>query len=425
MAKSILKFLLILLLIAGLAYSALVGVQFGDTKVIPSVFDKEDGIKRGLDLVGGSVITFEAQITDELSSDEIKSNMNAVVGMLQQRLTDLNFTEATVALMNDTMVRVEIPSVTNPEEAVKKLGSTAELQFVDADGTVILKGTDVKAASAEYGQLDDLGTTGNYVSLEFTEEGTKLFSEATKRISGLSDGKNYIQILLDGESISVASVTKQIDSSTAMITGNFDAEETSWLANLINSGKLPFSLKEIELHSVGPTLGEKSLETSLLAGAIGVALVMLFMLIIYRISGLVACLALSVYIGLVAVILSIAGVNLSLPGIAGIVLSIGMAVDANVIIFERIKEELRVGKTVQASIKAGFHRAFTAIIDSNVTTIIAAIVLKIFGTGPIVGFADTLLIGVLTSMFTAILVSQFMLKALPAMKIRNIKAYGA
>lgn len=425
MAKSIISFLLVILIIAGLVLTAMYGVTIGDFQ-IPSVLDEENGIRRGLDLVGGSSITYEAQIEGDVSAEELESGMDACVAMLRQRATALGYTEATVARSGDKRIVVEIPSISDPEEAVQKLGTTAQLEFVDADGNVVMTGTDIAKAQASYQQISQLGGQEHCVTLKLTDEAVEKFATATREAAARTDGKNYISIQLDGQNISQPYVDSEINSDSCVISGNFTADSAKWLANLISSGQMPFTLREVQLSSVGPTLGEKALETSLFAGAIGLALVMVFMLIFYRLPGLVACISLTGYTALVAVILALLKVNLSLPGIAGIILGIGMAVDANIVIFERIKEELRNGSTMVATaIRKGFSRAFTAIIDSNVTTIIAAVVLKFLGTGPIVGFANTLLVSVVVSMFTAIVVSRFLLNSLVGMNIKNVKAYGA
>ncbi len=270
-------------------------------------------------------------------------------------------------------------------------------------------------------------TDEHYVQIEFTDEGTQKFSEATASIAARknTDGMNFLAIVMDDQAISTPMVENQLTQSTCVISGgNFTAESAKELADLINVGQMPFSLKQVELRSVGPQLGANALQTSLLAGAIGIVLVCLFMLIVYRIPGLVACLALGFYIVIEAVVFGLIRVNLSLPGIAGIILSIGMAVDANVIIFERIKEELRAGKTVKSAIDSGFKRAFTAILDSNITTLIAAAVLFWMGTGTIVGFATTLGLGVIISMFTALTGTHFLLNRMVDFHVRSPKAYG-
>ena len=416
--KSIVKFGIVVLIIALLAYIAAFGLSIGNYSIAP-VLDEENGIKRGLDLAGGAVIVYEAQ-ADTVSD----SDMNAVVSVLRNRLDTQGYFEGTVSIQGDKRVRVEIPAVTNPEEAVQILGATAKLEFVDKDGNVILTGgQDVKEAQSAYEAIDETGRKGYIVKLELTDEGRKKFADATAKVSTYPEGENYIAITLDGNVVSAPSVDQPIDSASCVISGNFTDEDAKTLAGQIQSGQLPFSLKDIELRSVGPQLGETALENSLLAGGIGLLLVMLFMLIIYRMCGLVADIALVGYVAIVALILGIFRVNLTLPGIAGILLTIGTAVDANVIIFERVKEEINAGKTTRASIDAGFHRAFTAIVDSNITTMIAAAVLWFFGTGTIKGFAVTLFIGTLVSMFTAIFVTRFLLKQVVGFGIKNPKLY--
>ena len=390
------------------------------TAIIPSVLDTEHGIRLGLDLVGGSRIVYEAVLPDGYDMGNLADDMQTAQAMIRQRLTSQGFTEATVALSGDNRLTVEIPQITNPEEAVQTLGTTAQLLFMDIDGYneymtalsedantdaaqyALLTGSDISGASAQYG--DPTGGASmqqNYVQVEFTSEGQQKFADATESV-----------------------VSERIDSESCVITGSFDQSSAQQLAGLIDAGQLPFSLQQAELRSVGPQLGADAMSTSLMAGLIGLILVCLFMIIIYRVPGFVACLALGFYIVIEALVFSVIRINLSLPGIAGIILSIGMAVDANVIIFERIKEELRAGKTVKSAIDSGFKRAFAAILDSNLTTLIAAAVLFFFGTGTIVGFATTLGLGVIISMFTALTVTHFLLNRMVDFHIRNPKAYG-
>ena len=393
--------------------------------IIPSVLDTDNGIRLGLDLVGGSRIVYEAEIPDGYNQANLADDMNSVQKVIRQRLTDKGFTEATVTLTGDNRVTVEIPQITNPEEAVQTLGTTAQLTFVDADGKEWLTGSDIKKATYGYGRPTGNEVTDvHYVQVQFTSEGQKKFAEATGNIAARTDGTNIMAIVMDNQVISSPSVSSQIDSDSCVISGSFTRDSASELADLINAGQIPFSLKQVELRSVGPQLGADAMRTSLIAGAIGIVLVMLFMLIVYRIPGLVASIALCFYMVLEALIFSLVRVNLSLPGIAGIILSIGMAVDATVIIFERVKEELKNGKTVKSAIDSGFKRAFTAILDSNITTLIACAVLFFLGTGTIVGFATTLGIGVIVSMFTALTVTHFLLNRMVDFRIRNPKAYG-
>ena len=393
--------------------------------IIPSVLDTDNGIRLGLDLVGGSRIVYEAEIPDGYNQANLADDMNSVQKVIRQRLTDKGFTEATVTLTGDNRVTVEIPQITNPEEAVQTLGTTAQLTFIDADGKEWLTGSDIKKATYGYGRPTGNEVTDvHYVQVQFTSEGQKKFAEATGNIAARTDGTNIMAIVMDNQVISSPSVSSQIDSDSCVISGSFTRDSASELADLINAGQIPFSLKQVELRSVGPQLGADAMRTSLIAGAIGIVLVMLFMLIVYRIPGLVASIALCFYMVIEALIFSLVRVNLSLPGIAGIILSIGMAVDANVIIFERVKEELKNGKTVKSAIDSGFKRAFTAILDSNITTLIACAVLFFLGTGTIVGFATTLGIGVIVSMFTALTVTHFLLNRMGDCRIRNPKADG-
>ena len=432
MKKGILWFVAVVVVIALIIFTTISGLNLGVVE-IPSA---AEGIRLGLDLQGGASITFEAYAED--GGVPAAEDMEVTKTIFRERLDKSGYTEATIQKVGDDRITVEIPSVKDPEEAVALLGKPAVLEFRDADENVVITGKDIKDASAQYGQVSEVGISQHHIVLKFNSEARAAFTEATKKAAAnASSGKNYISIYLDGALLSAPFVDASyastgINSEEAIITlGNDGAgsalagEQAETLANLIRSGALPVTLKEIELRSVGPTLGEKALETSLFAGLIGLILVMLFMIIIYRMSGLVASISLAFYAALMVVIMALLGVNLSLPGIAGIILSIGMAVDANVIIYERIKEELRVGKTLKASIDAGFARAFTAILDSNITTLIAAVVLYSFGMGTIRGFAVTLGLGVIVSMFTVLVVSRFLLYRLVDMKIKSNKAYGA
>lgn len=417
-SKSIIKLTLAILIIAVLAYIAAYGLTIGNFH-IPKAFD---GIKKGLDLAGGSVIVFEADTTEAVSEED----MDAVNAVMRNRLDSLGYLEGIVSKQGDNRVRVEIPSVQNPEDAVELLGATAKLTFRDPDGNIVLNGgEDVKNAKAVYGAVDNNGTQGYYVQLQLTSSGQSKFAEATASISTREYGSNYIAIFLDETQISAPLVSETINSSECVITGDFTQDDVKTLAAQIQSGQLPFALKSVEMRSVGAQLGAKALENSLLAGGIGLILVIIFMLIMYRMCGLMADIALVGYVAVVALILSAVGINLTLPGIAGVILTIGTAVDANVVIFERIKEELGLGKTIRAAVDAGFKRAFSAIIDSNITTLIAAAVLYYFGTGTIKGFAITLFIGTIVSMFFAIFVTKFLLKQMIGLNIKNPKLYCA
>lgn len=434
MGKSIAIFIASLLVLTLMAFTTIYGFDAG----VFNIPNAAQGIRQGIDLRGGSYITFEAQVPADIDENQLKNDIQAAQSVLRKRLDSLGYSEATVQIAgNNRRLRVEIPDIDKPEEAVKQLGKTAVLEFRDADGNVVLTGKDINKAIAAYEAIET-SRREYHIKLQLKSDAVAKFAEATKKAAGrAAEEKNYIAITLDNEVISQPSVESKyssdgINSEEVSITFGTDIrytdagrKEATETANLINSGRLPFELKDVELRAVGPTLGEKALETSLLAGIIGLLLVILFMIAYYRLPGVAAALALMFYALLMVILLSAFKINLSLPGIAGIILTVGMAVDANVIIFERVKEELRSGKTLRASIDSGFKRAFTAILDSNLTTLIAAVVLYFFGTGPISGFAITLGIGVILSMFTVLVVSRFLLYQLVGMKIKSLKAYGA
>ncbi len=424
MKKSIAKLIIALLVIVTSVVVVLAGMNisvFNYDISYPNALDENWGIRQGLDLVGGSVITYEAQadnVTDE--------QMQSVENVLRNRLDSLGYNEATVARQGDKKVRVEIPAIQDPQQAVETLGQTAVLTFQDSDGNVVLEGADVESATAAYEATDETGVAQHHVKLKLKDSGVSKFYEATTNASSKASGSNYIAIKLDETVISQPTVESPINSSECVISGGFtDASETGELAALINSGNLPFSIQHVELSSIGPTLGDEALSTSLIAAGIGIIIILLFMLFMYRLPGLVADIALLAYMAIVVYIMTFFRINLSLAGIAGIILSVGMAVDANVIIFERIKEELNLGKTIKTSVQSGFNRAFIAIVDSNITTLIAAVVLYIFGTGTIQGFAVTLAIGTIVSMFTAIFITKYLLGLIVDMKIKNPALYGA
>ncbi len=408
--KSIVTLCFIVVIAALLNYVAFLGYDISGFKY-GGIFDEEKGIRKGIDLAGGSVITFQAN-AENPTPDEMAS----VEAVFNNRLTTLGYTEARISVSDGGKITVEIPSVFNTDEAAELLGQTAKLTFCNAAGEEILTGTDIKTAASRYGKTSDTAVASEaYVEVEFTPEGRQKFTEATKAAASATDGNNYIAIKMDDTVISQPSVGSEyastgINSDKCIISGSFTNETASLLANQIKSGNLPFDLSVITQETVGAELGSTALPKSLLAAGIGIILIMLFMLVFYRLPGLIADISLLIYVGLMSLLLGVFRVNLSLSGIAGIVLSIGMAVDANVIIFERLKEEMRLGKTIRASVEAGFHKAFSAILDSNVTTIITCVVLYISGIGTVTGFAVTLGLGVIVSMFTAIVVTKFLLK---------------
>ncbi|MDR1532051.1 MAG: protein translocase subunit SecD [Clostridiales bacterium] len=373
-------------------------------------------IKQGLDLKGGVNIVYEAD-----KESPTREEMYSAIALIRGRLDNLNYTEAEVGQQGDNRIRVDIPGVADAETAIKEIGRTALLQFADEEGNVLLTGAQVVNAVKSAGtDPQNPNVTLPQVSLEFSEEGRQAFSEATKNNIG-----KPLYILLDDQVISAPTVQSQITENSAVITGSFTTKEAEDLAGLIKAGALPFNLNVISMNNVGARLGADSLNSGLLAGAIGFAMVFVFMIVMYKVSGAAAGLALIIYLGLELVLLSLMRVTLTLPGIAGIVLSVGMAVDANIIIFERLKEELRSGKTLRAALDAGYHRAFPAILDSNITTILAAAVLFWLGTGPVKGFAETLAIGVVLSMFTALVITRFIMKSLYGAGVVNPKLYGS
>ena len=412
--KSIATLAIIIIVAVILNYVAFFGYNIAGF-TYGGMFDENKGITKGIDLAGGSVITFQAD-----AENPTEEQMDVVESIFQKRLVSLGKTDARITKGELGKITVEIPSEYDTDKAAELLGSVAKLTFVDADGNVVLDGaTDIKSAASRYGQTSQTGNSENYVEVTFTSEAVSKFSEATKKAASAGEGKNYIAIMMDDEIVSQPRVSEQITSESCIISGDFTAETAQELANQIKSGALPFNLTKISQETVGAELGASALPTSLVAAGIGIILIMILMIVMYRIPGLMADIALAIYIGLVALILGLGRVNLNLSGIAGVVLSIGMAVDAHCIIFERMKEELHLGKSIKAGVEAGFNRAFSAILDSNITTIITCVILYLSGIGAVTGFAVTLGLGVIVSMVTAIIVTKFLLKQLVGLGIQN------
>ncbi|MBQ6160643.1 MAG: protein translocase subunit SecD [Oscillospiraceae bacterium] len=421
MKKSILTLVIVVLVVGALLFAALHGI--GDF-----IQPVSKGVVLGLDLVGGSEITYEAKVPDTLDTTELEAGMEVARTMMQQRLDALGYTEATCYISGERRLVVEIPSVEDPEKAVQQLGATAVVNFVDADGKIWLSGTEIEGAEYEFSPIDSTGISKHHVKLDLNADGRSKLRDATTAVVSRSDGKNYLAIQMDGEEISAPYVSEVLDTDAVVISiGSAEDPEgqARYLAKIISAGRLPFELMTAKQQTIGASLGEKSLSTSLTAGLIGLILVMLFMIVVYRFMGLISCIALTAYAALFAVAISVLHINLSLPGIAGIILTIGMAVDANVIIFERIKEELRLGKTLRFAIESGYKRAMLAIIDANVTTMIAGFVLLWQGSGTILGFARTLLIGVALSMLVMLVLTKVLLKTAVGLKITNLKLYCA
>lgn len=374
-------------------------------------YDTMDKIKLGLDLAGGVSITYQA--VEANPSDE---DMADTVYKLQQRVQNYS-TEAEVYREGSNRINIDIPGVSDANAILQELGKPGSLIFIDEEGQVILTGDQV--ATAKVGQTEQNGIRSYVVSLTFTPEGTSSFADATTKNVG-----KRISIIYDGAIISSPVVREAITGGQCQIDGMAGYDEANNLASTIRIGSLSLELEELRSNVVGAKLGEEAIATSLKAGAIGFALVAVFMIAVYLVPGVAAVLALALYVGLILILLAAFEVTLTLPGIAGIILSVGMAVDANVIIFTRIKEELGHGKVVRSAIKTGFSKALSAIVDGNVTTLIAAAVLYFRGSGTVKGFATTLAIGIILSMFTALFVTRFALYGLFHMGLEDPKFYG-
>ncbi len=380
-------------------------------------------MKLGLDLQGGVQVRLEAK--GPVTENEI----DQIIAIMRNRVDKLGVTEPIIQREGTNRILIEIPGIKDPEQAINIIGKTAHLEFKTYDGTTILEGKDLADAQ----EAKDTQTGEIFVSIKFNEEGTKKFAEITTQlvnqfplINGQKDDRRTIPILLDNEVLQIPYVEEPITQGEGRITGYKDLAEAHNIALLLKSGALPVPVEIIEKRTVGPTLGADSVHKSTQAAIWGLVAIMVFMLLYYRVPGIIANISLVLYTLIVLGVLAGINATLTLPGIAGILLSIGMCVDANIIIYERIKEELRNGKSLRAGIDAGFSRAFWTIFDSNVTTLIAAAVLFYLGTGTIKGFAVTLSIGILCSMFTAITFTRFVLKILADSKlVTNIKYYGA
>ena len=393
--------------------AAFVGLAYYASIILSSTGIGEDmSIPLGLDLSGGVSITY--QVVDENPSAE---DMSDTIYKLQKRV-DSYSTEASVYQVGDDRITVEIPGVQDANQILEDLGNPGSLEFQMPDGTVFMTGDMVADAQAAT-QTDTYGNKEYVVALKLTDEGAKIFGEVTSE----NIGKN-LPIVYDGETISYPRVQTAITGGEAQITGMSDFEEAETLATQIRIGSLSLQLSELESSVVGAQLGSQAIASSLKAGAIGLAIVMVFMIVMYAVPGIAASLALAIYTTLVIATLYLFEITLTLPGIAGIILGIGMAVDANVIVFARIREEIATGKSVQTSMKIGFQKAMSAILDGNITTLIASVVLMALGSGTVKGFAYTLMIGIILSLFTAMVVTRYILYSLYALGLKSEKLYG-
>ncbi|OHW62601.1 protein translocase subunit SecD [Andreesenia angusta] len=407
---------LIVAITALFSYSAFNGVELGGLK-LSSMKEKID---LGLDLAGGVYVVLEAQ-TDE-SGESLRAKMEQTRAIVRQRVDSIGVAEPNIVIEGEKRLRVELAGVKDPQEAIEMIGKTALLEFKNPEGEVVVTGENIQNSAVAF-QDTGMGEQP-VVSIEFDSKGAELFREETARLVALpADQDKRISIVLDGSVISSPNVNSEISDGKAVIEGGFTVESATELSNLISAGALPLEMAEIQSSVIGPTLGLKALEKSVLAGGIGMLIIFLLMIALYRIPGVVASLCLTIYVLIVLNMMSGLGVKLTLPGIAALILSIGMAVDANIIIFERIKEEIKDGKTNRSALSSGFSRAITAVIDSNITTVIAGAVLYAFGTGPIKGFGVTLIIGLVASVFTAVFITKYILGVVVETEIGRSKSF--
>ncbi len=404
--KGVLSLILIAVLTVLLGFTCIVG--FGENHT-----GSARNIKLGLDLNGGVSITYQVK-GDTPTSEQ----MSDTIYKLQKRVEQYS-KEVSVYQEGDDRINIEIPGVTDANAILEELGKPGSLEFQDMDGNVVLDGTDVKSAEAKTQQNQTTKANEYVVVLSLTDEGTTKFAQATTDNLG-----KQIAIVYDGETISSPVVNNVIDGGEAYISGMSSYEAAENLASTIRIGGLQLELEELRSNVVGAQLGSAAIETSLKAGVIGLTIVFVFMCIVYLLPGFAASIALLIYTGIVIVLLNAFNITLTLPGIAGIILGIGMAVDANVIIFARVREEISAGISVKTALKNGFQKAMSAILDGNITTLIAALVLWIKGSGTVKGFAQTLALGIIVSMFTALVVTRLIIFAFYAIGIRDVKFYG-
>lgn len=403
--SSIFMFLFIILLVVFFSVWGFLGFEISGYKFK----NLNESIKKGLDLQGG--VSVLQEIVDE---NVTKETLQRTRELLALRVNKFGLSEPVVAIEGDRRIRVDLAGAFDSDDIVKTLTSTGQLNFKDSEGNVLLTGSDVKDASAV---LTNEGKA--IIQLKFNEEGTKKFAEATKNNLGKT-----IEITMDDQVLTNPVVNAQINDGEAIIEGTRTFEEANRIAGIIQSGALPVTLNTISVSKVGPTLGAEAIPNTIKAGIIGFILIFIIMFVRYKLPGAIATLSLSIYMLMFLYVFSFIQAVLTLPGIAGILLTLGMAIDANILIFERIREELIKGKSVKISIKIGFDKAMNSILDSNITTIIAGLVLYFVGTGGVKGFATTLLIGIVLSMFSSIVITKFIIKLAYNMGLRSKKSYG-
>lgn len=408
-AKSAFVLVIVLALMVLFGYTAVYG--WGET-----ASGSGKSIKLGLDLAGGVSITYQVVGEENPSAED----MSDTIYKLQKRVQQYS-TEAQVYQEGADRISIEIPGVSDANAILSELGKPGSLQFFNSSGSVVLEGTDVADAQAGT-QQNSMGNSEYVVKLTLTDQGAEKFAVATALAAPTHD---VIYIMYDDMIVSAPSVNEAITDGNCVITGMQSFEAADNLASTIRIGGLSLTLEELRSNVVGAQLGAEAIEKALVAGAIGFAIIAVFMIAVYFLPGLAATLALGVYVELVIILLDAFNLTLTLPGIAGIILGIGMAVDANVIIFARVREELATGKTVRSSVQIGFKKALSAILDGNITTLIAAIVLNVMGTGAIKGFAQTLALGIILSMFTSLVVTRIILNAFIELGCDSLKLFGA
>ena len=431
-AKSITYLLLVLVITVALGFGTYFGVNISGKQIIPGVA----AMRMGLDIAGGVRLVYKP-VGENITSEGLTTAQT----VFRKRLDAKGLNEATVTIdetnLANPMIIVEIPGFEDPAEASDFLGKTAKLQFVepmtitDEEGNtalmpdtskVVMEGADVEGAKSLYGAISDDPTHGNgyYIQLQISSSAQAKFAEATERLIG-----QPIFILLDEDVISYPTVQAKIDTPTPIITGDFTKEEAQEQADLISSGALPFSLQVESQQYIGPTIGQQAFDITLKAGLVAFIFVVVFLIGVYRLPGLVSVINLTLFSIIYILIHQWGEVTLTLPGIAGMILSIAMDVDSSVIIYERLREELAVGKTLKTAVDLSFGRAFSAIRDSNLTTIISSLVLWYFGNGPVEGFAIALFIGTLLSLLMSMVVLRFMMKNTANVFTKNLVLYGA
>ena len=408
-AKSAFVLVIVLALMVLFGYTAVYG--WGET-----ASGSGKSIKLGLDLAGGVSITYQVVGEENPSAED----MSDTIYKLQKRVQQYS-TEAQVYQEGADRISIEIPGVSDANAILSELGKPGSLQFFNSSGSVVLEGTDVADAQAGT-QQNSMGNSEYVVKLTLTDQGAEKFAVATALAAPTHD---VIYIMYDDMIVSAPSVNEAITDGNCVITGMQSVEAADNLGSTIRIGGLSLTLEELRSNVVGAQLGAEAIEKALVAGAIGFAIIAVFMIAVYFLPGLAATLALGVYVELVIILLDAFNLTLTLPGIAGIILGIGMAVDANVIIFARVREELATGKTVRSSVQIGFKKALSAILDGNITTLIAAIVLNVMGTGAIKGFAQTLALGIILSMFTSLVVTRIILNAFIELGCDSLKLFGA